>query len=77
MLASYSKFLKISWFFYLFFVLIDFSFFFNRIPADPSWPKIPQRRFPYSYGDIDQSGVVTVTGTPRRSSSIGRTSNSV
>ncbi|XP_051153356.1 uncharacterized protein LOC127276757 isoform X2 [Leptopilina boulardi] len=48
-----------------------------QIPADPSWPKIPQRRFPYSYGDIDQSGVVTVTRTPRRSSSIGRTSNSV
>ncbi|XP_033227291.1 uncharacterized protein LOC117179519 isoform X2 [Belonocnema kinseyi] len=48
-----------------------------RIPADPSWPKIPQRKFADKVGDIiDQPCVVTVTGTPRRSRTIVRTPTS-
>ncbi|XP_076666575.1 uncharacterized protein LOC143368104 isoform X2 [Andrena cerasifolii] len=42
-----------------------------RIPADPSWPKIPQRKL---VDDVDDTIVppciVTLTGTPRRSRTV-------
>ncbi|XP_046630075.1 uncharacterized protein LOC124310309 [Neodiprion virginianus] len=42
-----------------------------RLPADPSWPKIPQRRLADDAGDLIQPlYTVTFTGTPRRSRTI-------
>ncbi|XP_076656964.1 uncharacterized protein LOC143361454 isoform X2 [Halictus rubicundus] len=38
------------------------------VPADPSWPKIPQRKLVDDFSDtIEQPCVVTLTGSPRRS----------
>ncbi|KOX78849.1 hypothetical protein WN51_08608 [Melipona quadrifasciata] len=43
-----------------------------RIPADPSWPKIPQRKL--TNGDtIEPPYIVKLTGTPRRSHTVIQT----
>ncbi|CAK9813749.1 hypothetical protein ANTQUA_LOCUS7751 [Anthophora quadrimaculata] len=45
-----------------------------RVPADPSWPKIPQRKLADDAGDtIETPCVVTLTGTPRRSRTVVHT----
>ncbi|CAL7949920.1 unnamed protein product [Xylocopa violacea] len=45
-----------------------------RIPADPSWPKIPQRKLVDDIGDaIEPPCIVTLTGTPRRSRTVVQT----
>ncbi|XP_026669052.1 uncharacterized protein LOC108624595 isoform X3 [Ceratina calcarata] len=45
-----------------------------RIPADPSWPKIPQRKLIDDVGDaIEPPCIVTLTGTPRRSRTVVQT----
>lgn len=42
------------------------------IPADPSWPKIPQRKL--TDGDtIEPPYIVKLTGTPRRSRTVIQT----
>nr|XP_012150172.1 PREDICTED: uncharacterized protein LOC100878980 isoform X2 [Megachile rotundata] len=39
-----------------------------RIPADPSWPKIPQRKLVNDIDDtIESPCIITLTGTPRKS----------
>ncbi|KAK2583021.1 hypothetical protein KPH14_009064 [Odynerus spinipes] len=44
-----------------------------RLPADPSWPKIPPRKLADDAGDIIQPPcVITLTGTPRRSRTMVR-----
>ncbi|XP_043277794.1 uncharacterized protein [Venturia canescens] len=48
-----------------------------RVPDDPSWPKIPQRKLIDDLDDIiEPPCVVTLTGTPRKSRSTVRPSNS-
>ncbi|XP_076284325.1 uncharacterized protein LOC143210922 [Lasioglossum baleicum] len=45
-----------------------------RVPADPSWPKIPQRKLVDDFNDtIEQPCVVTLTGSPRRSRTMVQT----
>ncbi|KOC64821.1 hypothetical protein WH47_00324 [Habropoda laboriosa] len=45
-----------------------------RVPADPSWPKIPQRKLADDAGDtIEPPCIVTLTGTPRRSRTVVHT----
>ncbi|XP_024942065.1 uncharacterized protein LOC107269000 isoform X2 [Cephus cinctus] len=44
-----------------------------RLPADPSWPKIPRRKLADDVGDIiEPPCVVALTGTPRKSRTIVR-----
>lgn len=51
--------------------------FSARLPADPSWPKIPRRKLVDDLDDIiEPPCVVTLTGTPRKSRSTVRPSNS-
>lgn len=62
-------------------IKIYFSFSKNQfilnyfsIPADPSWPKIPQRKLIDDVDDtIEPPCIVTLTGTPRRSRTIVQT----
>ncbi|XP_034192937.2 uncharacterized protein LOC117610086 isoform X1 [Osmia lignaria lignaria] len=45
-----------------------------RIPADPSWPKIPQRKLASEIDDaIESPCIITLTGTPRKSRTIVQT----
>ncbi|KAL0108831.1 hypothetical protein PUN28_014150 [Cardiocondyla obscurior] len=45
-----------------------------RVPSDPTWPKIPQRRSNNNTDDIiEPPCVVTLTGSPRKSHSIVQT----
>lgn len=45
-----------------------------RVPADPSWPKIPPRKLVDDAGDIIQPPcVITLTGNPKRSLTMVRT----
>nr|XP_033324337.1 uncharacterized protein LOC117219348 isoform X2 [Megalopta genalis] len=45
-----------------------------RIPADPSWPKIPQRKIVDDFSDtVEPPCIITLTGSPRRSRTIVQT----
>ncbi|XP_053984136.1 uncharacterized protein LOC128879222 [Hylaeus volcanicus] len=45
-----------------------------RIPADPSWPKIPQRKLADDVNDtIEPPCIITFTGTPRKSRTVVQT----